>query len=394
MKKLKKILILLLIVSLVALPIDTKAKTISEFEQEVATYTKQLQEKKDKIAKNDAEVAEIKKKIANIEAQIAQAQEEIEQLQREIDESNREIEKKTEESKKIMEYYQISNGENAYLEYAFGANDITDMIYRMSIVEQLTEYNDKIMKELKALIEKKERQQEELEQKKRELKKLEEELEEEKERINAESNAIRETMPALEEQIKSAQSNVKYYKNLGCGNTEDIQACQYRIEQAKKASSGSSGGSVPSTNGFYRPIEYGYITQWYGGYGGHMGVDISSSNKTIAIYPIANGQIFFRGYDTYGALVVKIRHNVGGGYIYSTYAHMSSFGPISVGQNVTPETRIGNMGSTGWSTGPHLHLEITSCDWNRGGGCTWAQYQRSTINPTRYVSFPSSWNNR
>ena len=73
---------------------------------------------------------------------------------------------------------------------------------------------------------------------------------------------------------------------------------------------------------------------------------------------------------------------------------MSSFGSISVGQNVTHETKIGNMGSTGWSTGPHLHLEITSCDWNRGGGCTWSTYQRSTINPTSYVSFPSRWNNR
>ena len=51
-----------------------------------------------------------------------------------------------------MEYYQIANGNNAYLEYAFGAETITDMIYRMSIVEQLTEYNDKIMKELKQLI--------------------------------------------------------------------------------------------------------------------------------------------------------------------------------------------------------------------------------------------------
>ena len=73
---------------------------------------------------------------------------------------------------------------------------------------------------------------------------------------------------------------------------------------------------------------------------------------------------------------------------------MSRFGAVSVGQNVSAFTQIGNMGSTGYSTGPHLHIELTTCDWNRGGGCTWAQYQRSTINPTSYVNFPSSWNNR
>ena len=42
-------------------------------------------------------------------------------------------------------------------------------------------------------------------------------------------------------------------------------------------------------------MEYGYITQGYGGYGGHLGVDLSSSNKTITIYPISTGQLFFVG---------------------------------------------------------------------------------------------------
>ena len=91
---------------------------------------------------------------------------------------------------------------------------------------------------------------------------------------------------------------------------------------------------------------------------------------------------------------MKIRHNVGGTIIYSTYAHLRSW-YVSVGQNVSADTPIGQMGSTGNSTGPHLHLEITSCDWkSAGGGCTWSQYLRSTINPTRYVTIPSSWSNR
>ena len=394
-KKLSIFLFIFIIGIAFIIPKSTNAQTIQQFEDEVAKYTAQLQAKKNAIAKNDQEVAEIEEKIKSIQSEIKTLQQEITNLQAEIDKANIEIEKKTAQSKKLIEYYQVSNGENSYLEYVFGATSITDMIYRISVVEQLTEYNDNLMKELQNLIEQNKIRQTELDQKQKDLNAKQKELEEEQAKIEKDTAAIKESMPSVEQQIKSAQANVKYYKALGCGQNEDILQCQYRIEQARSSSSGgSSGGSIPSTNGFYRPMEYGYVTQGYGGYGGHLGVDLSSSNKSIPIYPIANGQVFFKGYDCYGALVVKIKHNYNGRYIYSTYAHMRSFGNISKGQYISYATSIGNMGSTGWSTGPHLHLEITTCDWNAGGGCSYATYTRSTINPFSLISIPSKWTNR
>ena len=394
-KKLSIFLFIFIIGIAFIIPKSTNAQTIQQFEDEVAKYTAQLQAKKNAIAKNDQEVAEIEEKIKSIQSEIKTLQQEITNLQAEIDKANIEIERKTAQSKKLIEYYQVSNGENSYLEYVFGATSITDMIYRISVVEQLTEYNDNLMKELQNLIEQNKIRQTELDQKQKDLNAKQKELEEEQAKIEKDTAAIKESMPSVEQQIKSAQANVKYYKALGCGQNEDILQCQYRIEQARSSSSGgSSGGSIPSTNGFYRPMEYGYVTQGYGGYGGHLGVDLSSSNKSIPIYPIANGQVFFKGYDCYGALVVKIKHNYNGRYIYSTYAHMRSFGNISKGQYISYTTSIGNMGSTGWSTGPHLHLEITTCDWNAGGGCSYATYTRSTINPFSLISIPSKWTNR
>jgi len=393
MKKSINILsIIVLLVTIVAIPQNVQAKTISEFEAEVAKYTRELQEKKDAVAKNDAEVEEIRKKIVSIEGQIKEIKANIAALEQQIIDNNKEIEEKEEESKRIVQYYQLSNGENAYLEYAFGADSVTDMIYRFAVVEQLTEYNKQIMDRLTKLIEENEKAKADLSTKRGELETLQKQLESERARINADTAAIKHTMPGIEQQIKAAKANVDYYNKLGCGKNEDIQACQYRIAQANKP---GSGGSVPSVNGWFRPMVNGYVTQAYKGLA-HMGIDLSSTDKSEMIYPVASGQVFFNGKDSAGGLVVKIRHNVNGRYLYSTYAHMRSVvhSNLSIGSFISHTTEIGPMGSTGLSTGPHLHLEITTCDWNVGGGCTWAQYQQSTINPTSYITFPNSWNNR
>ncbi len=384
MKKITIIGSLLLFTSILLMPLGVQAKTIKDFEAEVDKFTKDLQEKQNKIAKNDQEVAKIKENIAKIERQMQEIEQQTVQLQKEIDESNEEIAKKSKESKELFQYLQISEGENSYLEYVFGATSITDMVYRMSIVEQLTEYNEKVMNELKELIQKNKVKKEELATKQAELKTLNRELESEKERINADTKSIRDAMPSVQQQLKSAKDNLAYYKKLGCGVNEDIYTCQYRVEQ------NSGGSSLPSVDGFFRPMINGYVTQNYSGYGGHLGMDLSNTNKTIEIYPIAEGMIFAKYLDPYGALCVKIRHNVGGRYIYSTYAHLSSWGNISVGQYVTSNTLIGRMGDSGYSFGSHLHLELTTCDWHEGGGCTWATYQKSTINPRQYVSFPTT----
>ena len=404
--------IVLSVVSFIALPVETNAKTLAQFEAEVEQYKQQLQAKKDQIALNDAEVAKIKKKINNIKAQIKQAEEEFIKLQEEIDESNREIKRKSEESKHIIEYYQIANGENSYLEYIFGATSITDMIYRMSVVEQLTEYNDNLMRQLEDLIAKNQVKQKELQEKQKNLEALNKSLYEEQVKLNADSTAIKHTMPSVEEQIKELNETIAYYKSLKCGANEDVYACEYRIAQ-------STGNSLPSVGTFARPMQFGYIVRGFGGKYGHLGYDLSSSNKSMPIYPIAAGSVHAiysdsctatrfcadMGYRCNGnAKIVVVKHNYNGGYIYSSYVHLSSYGNIYEGKFVSRDTVIGYMGNTGCSTGPHLHLEIASCFWKNGGGCTYSGYWSNgryiegytdkLINPSSLVNIPGSWGNR
>ena len=391
--------IILLLVSFIALPTDTSAKTIQEFEEEVTRYTQELENKKANLAKNEAEVQEIINKIKTTENQIEEAEKEIQRLQEEIEASQKEIERKSEESKNIISYYQVSNGENAYLEYAFGASDITDMIYRLSVVEQLTEYNEKIMKELEELIKKNQATQEELRKKEEELKELKASLKAEQARIEADSASLRKSIPSTQELINSARESVKYYKSLGCGATEDIQACEFRYAR-------ETGGSLPSVGFFSRPIDYGYIVRGFSG--GHIGYDLSSGNKNIPIHPIASGVIHVIYSDSCttsywcsamgfwcngNAKIVVIKHNYNGRFIYSSYIHLSSYANIWEGQYVTKDTIIGYMGTTGCSTGEHLHLEISNCFW-KNGGCSYDEYTSRMIDPGSLINIPGSWSNR
>ena len=412
-RKKNKIVFVAICILTIITPLNIKAQTRRQLEEEVEKRTKELQAEKEKIKENNIKIEEKKKKIENLETKIKETVEKITNLQKEIEENTKSIEKKSEESKQIMAYYQISNGENAYLKYAFGASTITDMIYRVSLVEQLTNYNEQIIKELKILIEETNKNKKKKKKHKENQTTLKKDLQKEKENIEAENKKIKAGMPSIEEQIKYDKKQIDDLKTLGCGMDEDIQSCTYRIlkeqeaeqekeevsppindEENEEENTGDEPISKPSTNGFYRPMEHGYITQGYGGYGGHLGMDFGSNNKSIDLYPVANGQVTATYYDNYGALVVKIRHNHNGRFIYSTYAHLRNFA-VKSGQYVSYKTTIGKMGNTGYSFGPHLHLEITTCDWkSEGGGCTWATYQKSTRNPASYIELPSKWNNR
>ena len=130
MKRLSSV-ILIALMAVFLIPINIEAKTLSDLRKEVEEANADLENKNNQIAANDAEVAEIKKKIADIESQISEIESETGVLEQEIEESNNEIAEKSEQSKSLFQYLQVSEGENAYLEYIFGATDVTDMVYRM-----------------------------------------------------------------------------------------------------------------------------------------------------------------------------------------------------------------------------------------------------------------------
>lgn len=90
----------------------------------------------------------------------------------------------------------------------------------------------------------------------------------------------------------------------------------------------------------------------------HTGIDLSAASGTD-IYPVAGGVVVKTGYsDGYGNFVIVYHGEIDNSYFFTTYNHMKEPASVSAGQAVTISTVIGHVGSTGLSTGPHLHFEV------------------------------------
>ena len=125
-----------------------------------------------------------------------------------------------------------------------------------------------------------------------------------------------------------------------------------RAAQASRDTSGST--QTPSSAGFIWPVQ-GPITSPFGWRWGrmHEGIDIGVGYGT-PIHAAAAGTVIYCGWESgYGNLVV-IDH---GGNLATAYGHQSSIA-VSCGQQVDQGQVIGLVGTTGFSTGPHLHFEV------------------------------------
>ena len=122
----------------------------------------------------------------------------------------------------------------------------------------------------------------------------------------------------------------------------------------------TSSWGWPTDSGYTFSSYYGYRLALFGEGNFHSGLDIAGTGYGSNVYAANNGviEIIERKYD-YGNYIL-INHNNG---YYTLYAHMSGFAKnLSVGSTVSRGQVIGYVGSTGWSTGPHLHFEIRTCE--------------------------------
>ncbi len=172
---------------------------------------------------------------------------------------------------------------------------------------------------------------------------------------------------------------------VGAAELEPVQAGAYDVEEAPPPLYTSVAGvgvtALADVEKVVWPFPnytkvsdgFGYrVAPCYGCSTNHDGVDFNPGAGT-AIGSISDGVVITAtaaggGLGNY----VEVQHNIGGRLVTSLYAHMQAGSiQVSVGQQVTAGQTLGRVGSTGQSTGPHLHLEMYYTDGVRFDGYAW-----------------------
>ena len=122
---------------------------------------------------------------------------------------------------------------------------------------------------------------------------------------------------------------------------------------------------VLTSQKYVRPAP-GPVTQWYGS---HPGIDIAPPYGT-PIVAAHSGVVTFVDWDDGYGMHVEVKQLDG---FVTTYSHMSAW-TVKVGQLVAAGQQLGNVGSTGYSTGPHLHFEVHVPDGARMDPALWLYF--------------------
>lgn len=358
---------LLITISLI-LPMSVFAEevTFGQVLDDLAKAEKELKENQQSINNKENQIDENNSTIKNLKKQIEDMGKETVQLQQQIADSNIEIEERKKQTKDIIAYYQMSQGENIYLEYVFGGESITDLVYRLSVVEQITEYNDNAVKSLQDLILANESRKVELANREKEYESKIDNLNTEISKLNNAVSKLGELSPSLEEEVNTKRKLVESYRKEGCKNRSDVIGRDCAVTNV--------------TGIFKKPIRTGYITSFVGYRWGslHRGLDMGSSQgRNTALYSIGNGVIKSIWTDSAGAKNINVEYRARNGQYYTAiYAHLSRYADgLYVGKAVNENTILGYMGDTGMAYGVHLHLEVWPCRLYADSNCrTWNQY--------------------
>lgn len=402
------VMLLSLIVSLI--PTTVSAASSSEIKKqlealkdekkEIQAKIKEVQDQYDAnseeisgmVAQKDAidqEIGLLHEQVSNINDQLAAYSQLIADKQDELDAARYHLAQlniKHKERVRAME----EEGELSYWSIIFKANSFGDLLDRLSMIQEINASDRRRLEEMSAAAEKVATAQEELTAEKADLETAREELdatEAELEDKRAQADQLLTDLIAkgLEFQaiIDESEELQDDLMQQIAKSEKELKAAQYQewlatyVPPTTKPSAGSTTPSTqaPSSSGWVKPLSSYSITSPFGMrihpihkvWKMHNGVDMSAPQGT-PIYAAKSGKVTTTSYQAGGAgYYVSINH--GDGYA-SIYMHMTHY-IVSPGQYVSAGQVIGYVGSTGGSTGPHLHFGIS--------------HNGSYVNPMDYV---------
>lgn len=321
------------------------------------------QNKINEIKKEQALTAEgiekLKKETVTIQAQIDSKNAEIAETDKKLKKAEEELATAKEKSENQYEAYKerfrvmCEEGSVSYLEIIFSSDSIMDFVNNIETAKEISEYDKKIYDEMKKSEEKIQKLTDEIASTKKRQEAEKSVLAQQKSALDAKQGELEAAKRALQSDADAAQKIID----------EEIRKQNALKAQMAASLSKSGDGSVYSGGAFLWPTpSCTYITSHFapqrvnpvtGKLRPHTGTDIGAQYGATII-AAASGTVKFAGWNGgYGNCVI-IDH---GGGRSTLYAHMSSIG-VSSGQTVAAGQTVGKVGSTGNSTGPHLHFEV------------------------------------
>lgn len=238
-------------------------------------------------------------------------------------------------------------GSLSYLSVLFKASSMSDLLNRMEFVNEVAEYNKMLIAAMKE---------------------TRENIKEEKAAMEAKEAELGQQQSELQAKLTETTNLMNEY----AADQKKLEAIYAAEEKAGKEIAAeidrllAESDVVPSNEGFIWPVNTSKKISSPignrvapGGFGStnHKGVDICNVGFTSSVFAVKSGKVLLTNTSGYGGgygNYVVIDH---GGGVTTLYAHMSVV-KVSEGQMVSQGTVLGITGSTGASTGPHLHYEV------------------------------------
>lgn len=352
---------------------DASTKSLQEAQDEKAQLEKALKEAQSTIedlkdSKGDIEskVTELNQQLIDISARITDLENQLTAKSEDIQETKDELagakEREAQQyaDMKVRIQFMYENGQTSYLEALLSSRNISEFLNSADYIAQIQSYDRQKLTEYQDTVESIVNLEAQLEQEYIDLEALKSTVESNKATVAAMMRQKESELADISGDIEDAQSDADYY-------AAEIQAQEELIAAIKRAEAEKAAAGVeehPYTGGAFRwpcpsstrvTSDYGTrVSPMSGASSNHKGIDIGAS-AGADIIAAADGTVTAASYSSAAGNYVMIDH---GGGLYTVYMHASSL-LVSPGQTVSAGDVIAKVGSTGISTGSHLHFGVS-----------------------------------
>ena len=353
-----------LLLVLLTISVPAIASDIDELRKQQNMLNSQLENLKNSIKQVDKEKKNVAEEIAELEQKLSEAQKELAATEAKLKETQAKLESTMKELKQAEERVEeqkddlntrmrtmYKTGPVDYIEVILGASSFSDFLTRLDMVERIIEADKSLLAEFRARKEEVAQKKSELEEQQRLIEAQRNSINERRAQIVAYRGDRQRLMAKLEEQKREYERQQDQLERDAENLRRKILAWEM---QNKKGFFGTGEFRWPVPSSSYVTSDFGWrIHPIYKTRRFHDGIDIAAA-MGADVLAADDGEVIFAGsYGGYGNTII-VSH---GGGISTQYSHLSKI-LVGVGKQVIKGDKIGLVGSTGLSTGPHLHFSV------------------------------------